>query len=148
MWRGTLELFVDGEPEVALDKICAAGGITIREKVVYGKRRGGIEDVVNTEGDCRISQKIASAPARAFRCRGNRFFANDSFSFFIITRLRCFGRYLDRRTNFIGDLPVQRRPIPDGMDVPWDTIVRDKRSDRSGRVSTVSGLLKSSSDPT
>src|SRR5260370_28499969 len=52
-----------------------------------------------------------------FGRRRNRFFAHDSFSFFVVSGLGSFWSDLRWRSELIRDLPVKRGPVADQMDI-------------------------------
>ena len=53
----------------------------------------------------------------SFGCGRNGLFADDALSFFVVAGFRRFRSDLNGRPEFIGDLPIERRPAADQMDV-------------------------------
>src|ERR1700741_726554 len=92
-----------------------------------GQRGTGIEEVFDTEGKRRVIQQ--APPTRAMPLRRNRFFSNDPLPFFVVPGFWGFRRDLDRRTKLIRNLPVNRSPVANQMDVTvWMKLSVDFRN--------------------
>ncbi len=88
------------------------------------------QQIFDTEGKRRVIQQTPPTPAVPFRRRRNGFFTDNPLTFFIVARFWSFRRNFDGRPKLIRNLPVERGPVANQMDVTG----RIKLASTSGMV--------------